>query len=229
MDEPLPFGTLHKQSVATLKQLAIQAGLQQCAMLGLEKLTLVELVRMSRRALTAKRIEEGLEPELTSILSLPLVGTSLPSDSSQPHEILPCLWLGGADYTEEWLATTGITHILNCASSFPRDKEGGITFLGLSMTDDPTYPIQQHFEACFEFISRALSQPESRLLVHCMQGVSRSATIVIGYIMLKYSLSLEQAEYLVKLRRSCISPNIGFYDALMTVQDGFECAKGTAF
>lgn len=49
-----------------------------------------------------------------------------------------------------------------------------------------------HFEECIEFIASALEQ-QKNILVHCYFGVSRSATIVIAYVMKKYKLNYDQA------------------------------------
>lgn len=53
--------------------------------------------------------------------------------------------------------------------------------------------ILQYFPACIEFIENALNDPKNSVLVHCFYGVSRSATIVIAYLMKKYSLSYQRA------------------------------------
>ena len=53
--------------------------------------------------------------------------------------------------------------------------------------------ILQFFPACIEFIENALKDPKHSVLVHCFYGVSRSATIVIAYLMKKYSLSYQRA------------------------------------
>lgn len=51
---------------------------------------------------------------------------------------------------------------------------------------------------------------ECKVLVHCHRGVSRSATIVIMYLMRKFKLTLRDAYKLVKSRRDKIDPNAGF-------------------
>jgi protein-tyrosine phosphatase len=46
--------------------------------------------------------------------------------------------------------------------------------------------------------------------VHCWAGVSRSATIVIAYLMRKNKWPLETAMDYVKQKRNFINPNHGF-------------------
>lgn len=48
------------------------------------------------------------------------------------------------------------------------------------------------------------------MLVHCQAGISRSATVVIGYCMWKDKLSLDAAIQQVMQARSVIWPNPGF-------------------
>jgi hypothetical protein len=52
------------------------------------------------------------------------------------------------------------------------------------------------------------------VLIHCHQGVSRSATITIAYLMKRLSWNYEQAYAYVKERRPCIYPNKGFVKQL---------------
>lgn len=47
-----------------------------------------------------------------------------------------------------------------------------------------------------------------------MAGVSRSATLVIAYMMKRYRLSLKEAEQLVRSKRPFINPNPGFMKQL---------------
>jgi hypothetical protein len=48
------------------------------------------------------------------------------------------------------------------------------------------------------------------ILVHCAQGVSRSATIVAGYLMRKESMSCQEALSFIKCLRPVSGPNDGF-------------------
>ncbi|TMS04949.1 Dual specificity protein phosphatase 19 [Larimichthys crocea] len=57
---------------------------------------------------------------------------------------------------------------------------------------------------------------DGAVLVHCNAGVSRSSSIVIGYLMLKEGLSFDDAYSQVKLARPSIRPNPGFYQQLQS-------------
>ena len=53
--------------------------------------------------------------------------------------------------------------------------------------------------------------PEKKtMLVHCGAGVSRSATVVIAYLMVKEQIGVEEAMAKVKAKRKCVDPNSGF-------------------
>nr|CAG8434557.1 4296_t:CDS:2 [Entrophospora candida] len=63
------------------------------------------------------------------------------------------------------------------------------------------------FDSAFAFINEARSAGKS-ILVHCQCGVSRSASLIIGYVMEANSMNLNQAYEFVKNRSPYISPNM---------------------
>ncbi|KAG0416073.1 hypothetical protein HPB47_006749, partial [Ixodes persulcatus] len=65
----------------------------------------------------------------------------------------------------------------------------------------------------------------SKVLVHCKMGISRSASVVIAYVMKAYDLDLDQALEFVKRRRSCIKPNSGFLKQLETYRGILNASK----
>jgi protein-tyrosine phosphatase len=54
--------------------------------------------------------------------------------------------------------------------------------------------------------------------VHCGAGISRSATIVIGFLMKYHNCSYNIAYNYVKNKRYIINPNPGFIDALKELE-----------
>ena len=57
------------------------------------------------------------------------------------------------------------------------------------------------------------------VLLHCQSGVSRSATATIAYLMHNKGLAATKAYELVKQKRSCINPNLGFIRQLQDYED----------
>ena len=112
----------------------------------------------------------------------------------------------------------GIMFVLNTAYS-ERDVNKDIygpqrNFLGVSMDDDCTYDISKDFIQCIEFIKTAKKE-QKPILIHCMAGVSRSATVTIAYIMQQHKMSLKDAASFVFEKRPIIFPNVGFIRHLM--------------
>lgn len=66
------------------------------------------------------------------------------------------------------------------------------------------------------------------MLVHCSQGVSRSATIVIGYLMWKSNASYDEVFAHVKSARGVANPNIGFTCQLLQWQKRRKQPPGRA-
>eukprot|EP00343_Euplotes_focardii_P003228 CAMPEP_0205813734 /NCGR_PEP_ID=MMETSP0205-20121125/18473_1 /ASSEMBLY_ACC=CAM_ASM_000278 /TAXON_ID=36767 /ORGANISM="Euplotes focardii, Strain TN1" /LENGTH=164 /DNA_ID=CAMNT_0053096279 /DNA_START=124 /DNA_END=618 /DNA_ORIENTATION=+ len=58
------------------------------------------------------------------------------------------------------------------------------------------------------------SNNQNRVLVHCAMGRSRSATMIIMYLMRKYQIEFEASFRIVKWRREIIEPNDGFIQKL---------------
>lgn len=56
----------------------------------------------------------------------------------------------------------------------------------------------------------AAREKNGRVLVHCIQGISRSVTLVIAYLILTKKLNYDEAFKIVQSRRSIASPNLGF-------------------
>ncbi|CAN7993662.1 unnamed protein product [Ixodes hexagonus] len=122
------------------------------------------------------------------------------------------LFLGGRDAAEDrsTVEALGITHILT-ADIFPLELEHNqrsLQFLFLQVDDRPEEDLLSHFEKACRFIDQGCRN--GGCLVHCYFGVSRSAALVIAYIMQKYRIDYTTAFERVREKRTCIGPNQGF-------------------
>ena len=64
-----------------------------------------------------------------------------------------------------------------------------------------------------DFIDRCFAAG-GKVLVQCNDGMSRSASLVIAYLMQKYGLDFKAALSHVQSRRFCVQPNDGFEQQL---------------
>jgi len=96
--------------------------------------------------------------------------------------------------------------------------------------DDPRFDLSEHFEQCLEFIENARKN-RYNVLVHCMAGISRSATITLAYLMKTYKYRFDDALQYVRARRPIVNPNDGFVQQLrrMEVVGGSPTKKSSIF
>lgn len=127
-------------------------------------------------------------------------------------ELDPSLYVGSDLVARDLnkLKEYGITHVINCAANvclnyFPSD----FTYLHYFLKDARTESIDCVFYQVIEFITNAIKSG-GKVLVHCMQGVSRSVTVCLAYIIFKRKQSFEQVFANAKNTRGICSPNIGF-------------------
>ncbi|XP_070798643.1 dual specificity protein phosphatase 22 [Pituophis catenifer annectens] len=130
------------------------------------------------------------------------------------NKILPGLFLGNykdARDTEQ-LKQNNITHILSIHDS-ARPMLEGIKYLCIPAADSPSQNLARHFKESIAFIHECRLSGEG-CLVHCLAGVSRSATLVVAYIMTVTDFGWEDALSIVRVSRSYASPNTGFQQQL---------------
>ncbi|XP_047458963.1 dual specificity phosphatase 29-like isoform X2 [Mugil cephalus] len=139
------------------------------------------------------------------------------------NQVWPGVYIGDEKTALEvqGLVDLGITHVLNAAegkfnnvltgAEYYRDTD--IEYFGVEADDKPTFNISQYFCPAAKFIHEALSHPQNKVLVHCVMGRSRSATLVLAYLMMKRNLTVVDAIEHVRQRR-CILPNHGFLKQL---------------
>ncbi|XP_055636547.1 dual specificity protein phosphatase MPK-4 [Toxorhynchites rutilus septentrionalis] len=133
-------------------------------------------------------------------------------------EIEPGLWLGNvtaaADLpTLEKLAIRSVLTIDSCPLPTHITENPSLRTKYIQASDVPREDLIRHFEDTNKFIRESLAE-ERNVLVHCYFGVSRSATIVIAYLMDKYKLGYEAALHRVKSKRRFVMPNPGFINQL---------------
>ncbi|CAG5116700.1 unnamed protein product [Candidula unifasciata] len=135
--------------------------------------------------------------------------------------IIEGLYLGGvmAALNERDLQSNKITHILSVDEKpLPDILTNKFSYKHIFALDLYDFELLSHFPDCFMFIDEG-RDGGGAVLVHCQAGMSRSATIVIAYLMHKLKLTKEQAIKKVTAVRHFIRPNDGFLQQLQLFEN----------
>jgi dual specificity phosphatase 12 len=148
------------------------------------------------------------------------------------------LYIGGlyALYQTDLIRAAGITHLLSVIDYDPQLQERfpdlKLKHLHIRAEDHPNENLLQHFDESVRYMDGALSEVHEDaekglgrqasqkqketggVFVHCAMGKSRSATLVVAYLMWKYGLDSQTAlDQLCEGRPVC-DPNPGFKEQL---------------
>ena len=138
-------------------------------------------------------------------------------------EIIPNkLYLGNNESAKnlQILQKHNITSILICGYFLSEFFPGQFIYKTLEIQDNEYEIIINSLIKGIEFI-----ESNKTILVHCREGISRSSTIVIGYIMYKEKKSYIEAENFVREKKDDIKPNENFVKQLKEFEDIIKVCK----
>ncbi|KAH7644140.1 uncharacterized protein LOC124493494 [Dermatophagoides farinae] len=82
------------------------------------------------------------------------------------------------------------------------------------VADDKDEDLSRYFDDVTEKIEQ-IHRHNHATIVHCMAGVSRSASFIIAYLIRYQRMTMKEAFEHTKRSRSCINPNISFLEQLV--------------
>lgn len=151
------------------------------------------------------------------------------------HEDLDWIWIGGAEDARDAVALKkhNVRYVLNCThvraeggvSNF-HDKDPFFSYKRLSMGDNATENLTSRFQPAWDFLETARVREDGGVLVHCQQGVSRSVSMVVAYMMKYYRFRFEDALKIAKESRSQACPNEGFTAQLKELDETLHTTNG---
>uniref|UniRef100_A0A287A1C0 Dual specificity protein phosphatase 8 n=1 Tax=Sus scrofa TaxID=9823 RepID=A0A287A1C0_PIG len=157
------------------------------------------------------------EGKPAALLPMSLSQPCLPAPSVGLTRILPHLYLGSQKdvLNKDLMTQNGISYVLNASNSCPKpDFICESRFLRVPINDNYCEKLLPWLDKSIEFIDKA-KLSSCQVIVHCLAGISRSATIAIAYIMKTMGMSSDDAYRFVKDRRPSISPNFNFLGQLL--------------
>ncbi|XP_022921604.1 dual specificity protein phosphatase PHS1 [Cucurbita moschata] len=142
------------------------------------------------------------------------------ANTERPSSVTPALFIGGAlaarsVYTLQHL---GVTHILCLCSNEIGQSDSQFPDLfeykNFSISDNEDSNISSIFEEASDFVDD-VERKGGKVLVHCFEGKSRSATLVLAYLMLRKKYTLLKAWNALKRVHRRAQPNDGFAKTLL--------------
>lgn len=150
---------------------------------------------------------------------------------TQLDEIIPGLFISDWKSAEDYslLMKNNIKAIITIETRFKNQtvldfyNMHQIKWMYIYAADSPEEPISRYFDVTADFIRDNLNR--GNVLIHCWAGVSRSATILLNYLIRElirnnnvtdaYAMTILQYNLrLAKKGRSIINPNYGFINQL---------------
>jgi len=143
-------------------------------------------------------------------------------------EIVPGLYLGSKESirNKQKLDQIKVSHILSVIDE-QLEKITDYNHMHLMARDSENEDLISHFSNTNKFIEEGIQK--GGVLVHCRAGVSRSATIVLAYIMYSQQKSYEEAYLLVKDKRPIIRPNNMFTTQLRIYEKNGKKSRSSTY
>lgn len=127
--------------------------------------------------------------------------------------MIPHLYLGPNTYNFYELRHFDINTVVNVAVELHNIHSDGFNCMKFNWGDKPSFDILSDLDNVVDKI-HSLIDKEKNVFVHCVMGVSRSASVIIAYLMKYNKMDYDSAFKHVKLLRSCVNPNSGFVEQL---------------
>jgi len=136
-------------------------------------------------------------------------------------EICKGVWIGNfASATNKYeLQRLGITHIVVAAYGLWEVYPGDFKYKRIDVIDSNYSSMTKYFADVADYIHELVTS-ERKVLVHCVAGVSRSATLVAAYLILTQGYTADDAVTVIRRSRPQVQPNEAFMSQLKTLTPG---------
>ena len=143
----------------------------------------------------------------------PPLTKTIQSIFDNPSYIIDNIYLGNAYNAAnlDILHETGIEIIINITNNIPNYYEDKFEYKNYVIHDNNSSNIKEHLIDSYNFIKR---NADKKILVHCYAGSSRSAAIVLYYLIKNYNMKFEEANTFLKKQRDMVNINTTFIDAI---------------
>jgi len=129
------------------------------------------------------------------------------------NEIIDNVFVGNYAFAlnKKMLLDNKITYILNCGNGLKNfyEKERIFKYLHIPLYDSKTQELESYTQKINNFIEEG-STNNNKILIHCGEGVSRSAAVCLLYLITKKGMTFSKAKETFTKKRAACCPNDGF-------------------
>lgn len=131
---------------------------------------------------------------------------------SEPSHIIDNIYLGSAFNAASYsvLKRYDINIIFNMTGEITNYFPDDFTYHKYELNDDNKDSIYNHLETIYELIINYQNNNQGNIFIHCYMGRSRSASIVIYYIMKKLGYGFDDALDYILEKRPIVNPTFRF-------------------
>jgi protein-tyrosine phosphatase len=135
-----------------------------------------------------------------------------------PTYIKDKIYLGSAfnAATKSTLDTLNIKYVINVTDKIENYFPNCYHYETYIIDDNDQQHIIPFLEQSYKKIKEFQEKNDGNILVHCVMGASRSASIVCYYLMREYNFNPKEIYHAMKLKRECVNPSYTFYNDLVS-------------
>lgn len=144
---------------------------------------------------------------------------------NKPCHVIDNLYIGSAYNAADYymLKDINIGLIVNVTSEISNYYPEDFKYHKIEIEDINEHSLINSFEETFNIINDYLESNEStdskNIMIHCYMGASRSASIIVVYLIKNYNMSLDEAIQYMKSKRPETNINITFIEEIKKYLD----------
>jgi dual specificity phosphatase 12 len=126
------------------------------------------------------------------------------------------IYLGNAYNARDYynLESKDIGLIINCTEEIPNYFEEYFEYNKIIIDDNNEENMGPYFDEYADIIYNYIQNNNKNILIHCFMGSSRSATILLAYLIKYENYTLKKSLEYIKELRNIVNPNTSFYEQL---------------
>jgi|AntRauTorckE6833_2_1112554.scaffolds.fasta_scaffold13529_2 protein-tyrosine phosphatase len=138
---------------------------------------------------------------------------------SEPTHIIDNIYLGSAfnAASKDVLKNLGINVIINMTKEISQYHKEDFKYLQYDLYDDNKGSIKKYLEQVYEEILNNQEKDvkeedkfKNNIFIHCYMGASRSASVVVYYLMRNKNYTFDQSVEFLKSKRDSVNPTFRF-------------------